>query len=122
MTTFKKKALCLGCASIISVGPSPQELICCPYCRKEQKFKDYDHILNKTANAINYCYLCPTDYEQRTDRGREARHHYKLIECAEALKWIGLASLSGVIGAASWALVKKVIKKIIEQLNFKYGI
>jgi diadenosine tetraphosphate (Ap4A) HIT family hydrolase len=33
------------------------------------------------------------------------------------LKWIGLASLSGIVGAASWDLVKAAIKKIREQLD-----
>jgi ribosomal protein S27E len=112
-----KRILCLGCASIDVVTPTSDEYIRCPHCNRTQKVGDYERIIKKISNAIVYGYLYRTKYEKQYSQYGEVRTLYSISECAEALKWIGLASLSGIIGAASWDLVKVAIKKIREQLG-----
>jgi hypothetical protein len=114
---IEKRVLCLGCASIIDAASEMD--ICCPSCGRLINLSDYNRLFQKISSSVVYGYKYRTKYERQYSQYGEIRTHYSISECSDILQWVALASLSGVIGAASWDVVKTVISKIKNQINSK---
>lgn len=112
---IEKRVLCLGCASIIDALSEID--ISCPSCGRLINLSDYNRLFQKISNSVVYGFTYRTKYERQYRQYGEIRTHYSISECSDVLQWVALASLSGIIGAASWEVVKEVISKINNQIN-----
>lgn len=114
---IEKRVLCLGCASIINAATEID--ICCQSCGRLINLLDYNRLFRKIYSSVVYGYKYRTKYERQYSQYGEIRTHYSISECSDILQWAAIASLSGIIGSASWDVVKAVIVKIKNQINSK---
>jgi hypothetical protein len=104
-------ALCFKCASIYT-SSSADEYIC-PFCHYSIDEALYRKILNYAKIALYYGYDYRKAYEQQIHTDSKIAKKYALSDPVTVACFIGVAALSGIIGGASYDLVKRVIGKIM---------
>lgn len=103
--------VCLGCASIIR---APHESsILCPVCGYSNDRALCVWLLEHAAEAA----LC--GYQYRVLYESKQRGLLYLPSPEDALVWIALAALGGIIGNATYELTKRAISRIVAQLRKK---
>lgn len=103
--------LCLHCAHVF------EDAACCPQCHSVVDKSQYGSLLRKAGDYIRFGYDYRKRYEEQFKEKGKIELKFALKESAEIINWIGLAVLSGVIGGASWDLIKLVCRKITEQIR-----
>lgn len=104
--------LCLHCA--IAIDGNCTE---CPNCGVLINLKAYYRILEKINQYILFGYSYRKKYEEQYAETGKIDTKYQLGILSEPFAWVGLAVISGVIGGASWDLVKYLSKKIASQVK-----
>lgn len=116
MVTTKtvSQALCLGCAQII---PScDAENFSCSFCGFEHSGPVQRKLLHYAASAAHYGYLYRGLYEKELEENGEIPA-YDIAPVSDALTWMALAALSGIIGGASWELAGAAVRCIFKQID-----
>lgn len=103
-------AICFNCASLYI--PSNAGQYTCPYCKHSFDVDLYEEILEYAKTAVYYGYDYRKKYEEQTDKDDKVTTTYCLNEPLAIACFIGVAAISGIIGNASYDLVKKVVGKI----------
>ena len=109
------QALCSKCASIYTL-PRVAEYRC-PFCHHHADKVLYEKIFNYAKKAVYYGYSYRKAYEEQILKDGRIAKRYFSPEPAAILCFIGIAALSGIIGGASYDLVKKIISKIMGSSN-----
>ncbi len=109
------KVICFRCATVFE--STNTEVHICPGCSNEMKFQDYEFIINYSRDAIEFGYHYRLVYEEQYKEKGDIHVHYFLDTPSECWIFVISAILSGVIGNASYDLIKKVIKKIASSYN-----
>ncbi len=106
--------MCFSCANIYRIKKGKKAV--CPDCGFVVKRSTYERLLKYASEAVQFGYDYRRCYERdyRKDRKLETRHF--LLIPAVVWNFIALAALTGIIGGASYAFVKKVIRKIGEKM------
>ena len=105
-----KMMLCLSCAAVFKKTTNTSS---CPDCGREVDFDKFNKMLRSAKSAVYFGYMYPKAYEkQRREKGKVTTK-YRLIDPDLLLQFIGIAAISGIIGGASYDIVKKIARKII---------
>ncbi|MBW2738870.1 MAG: hypothetical protein JRE64_08485 [Deltaproteobacteria bacterium] len=105
--------LCFGCASIYEF-PSDDDYTC-PFCSYSIDGEKYKRILEYAKKAVYYGYEYRMAYEKQiNDQGKITLKH-ALFDPVTLTCFIGIAALSGIIGNASYDILKKVIGEILNK-------
>lgn len=99
--------LCFKCAELHEGGK-------CPFCGEEHP-DDYDAIVERAKQAYEMGINYRKFFEDQIVSEGKVKCYASLVPPEQWLVFIGVAALSGIIGNASYDLVKNVIKKIIEK-------
>jgi hypothetical protein len=107
------RTLCLGCAQIL---PSSEVDFSCPACGFENNGPAHKRLLDYARAAVHYGYCYRGFYED------ELEEHGEIPACnigpaGEALTWLALAALSGIVGGASWELAGAAVRRIFRQID-----
>lgn len=100
--------ICFNCANLFSYEGGSN--IVCPECAFSINRKVYNRLINYASEAAEYGYLYRQTYEKDFHKGKlNSRYQISFDEI-----WIfaALAALSGVIGNATYDLIKIAINKI----------
>lgn len=103
-------AICFNCASLYSLSITDQYT--CPYCKHSFDADFYKEILDYAKTAVYYGYDYRKKYEEQIQAEGKITTRYYLSDPFAIACFIGVAALSGIIGNASYDLVKKAIGKI----------
>ncbi len=106
--------LCLSCASIIDNGNS------CSACGSPIS-RDYDIIVSAAKSSVEFGILYRNYYESQLTRNGEISSKASIVPPDQWLVFIGIAALSGIVGNASYDLIKSVIRKIISKAKREGG-
>ncbi len=109
-----RNIICFGCAQIIEVQ-SPTSSIICPKCGYEMNTKQYYEIVDFARDAYYFGFDYRRAYEDQLMLKGSLKTHYYLAEPFEIAVFIAAAVVSGIIGNASYDVVKKAVKKILGQ-------
>lgn len=116
MVTTKtiSQTICLGCAQIIP--SSDAETFSCSFCGFGHSGPVQRKLLHYVSSAAHYGYLYRGLYEE------ELEEHGEIPACdigpvSDALTWMALAALSGIIGGASWELAGVAVRRIFKQVE-----
>uniref|UniRef100_I2Q475 Uncharacterized protein n=1 Tax=Desulfovibrio sp. U5L TaxID=596152 RepID=I2Q475_9BACT len=112
------KILCFSCGEIFENNNS--SVFVCPFCDFEIKRPLYFKIYKNSHDSIYFGYIYRNAYENAYKKHNEIKVRFKLDEPSEALIFIGISILSGIIGNRSDALVMRVINKI-KSYYIKFG-
>ncbi len=104
-------ALCFKCASIYNLSSADE--YSCPFCHYSIDEALYRRVLNYAKTAVYYGYDYRKAYEQQMHTDGKIAKKYALLDPVTIACFIGVAALSGIIGGASYDLVKRVIGKIM---------
>ena len=105
-------ALCFKCASIYTISSADEYT--CPICHYFIDEALYRRILNSAQIAVYYGYDYRKAYEQQLHTDGKIAKKHALFDPLTVACFIGVAALSGIIGGASYDLVKRVIDKIMK--------
>jgi hypothetical protein len=92
----------------------------CPFCGAVCP-DDYDAILERSKQAYEMGVRYREFFEEQVKSKGKVNSYASLVSPEQWLVFIGVAALSGVIGNATYDLVKSVIKKIVEKAK-KEGV
>lgn len=101
---FRK--ICFHCASIYEA--EDRELLVCPICGKSIPISEYERIMQGIRQAVFGGWTCRIQYENEKDEEK----YYYTEQCGEILNFVAIAVASGLIGNASYDIVKKVLNKL----------
>ena len=101
--------LCLGCAR--PYRPGEGEELRCPHCGFVTDPDLYEKIEARATDAVRYGWQYRRVY---SDQAPEDTTRYYLPEPSQLLIWAAIAAASGVIGNASWALVRSIVARLVE--------
>ena len=110
--------LCLGCATwscIVKKG----NCYVCSVCGYTIACSSYRNLVNYAANSVYYGYLYREAYEKQLAKKKRITTCHALADPSALLVFCALAALSGVIGNASYDLVKKIVKRLASSQNNK---
>jgi len=110
--TIENKIICFHCATLINA----KEKVC-SNCDTIVDKNRYERVNNKIHQYIQFGYTYRRRYEKQLKETGKIEEKYRLEFIGDVYAWIGLACLSGVIGSASWEFVKKIVGKIISQVD-----
>lgn len=109
-----QKVLCFNCANIIEKQKSEKWF--CIACKSEINKEKYLRLHALTTDIVHFGYTYRKQYEKDLADGSLGTH-YCLFNLHEAISWLALAALSGIVGNASFELTKTVINKIKAQIS-----
>ena len=108
-----RNCLCLRCGAIVS--RSDQPLASCSRCGAQVNPEDVKDIVTYAAETYYYGYQYRNYYEGAFSSSASPVAKPSLAFAGEAFAWVMLVMLSGVIGGASYDLVKKVVNDLRNQ-------
>ena len=105
-------SICLSCANIFTAPIKPQHK--CPLCGHVMPRKNYEEIVQAGRDAILFGHIYRSKYEDNYRKNKKGCHYGLSIDYTTLtlLSFIGVAALSGVIGNASYDIVKAIIQRI----------
>ena len=106
-----KHFLCLDCGNLFA--DEITSLLVCNECGRENKREDLIHMYRYAADAFYFGHQYRHIYQNRNAISEKIRFHIPFA--GEIFAWIMMAALSGVIGNATYDVVKLAIKRIIDQ-------
>jgi hypothetical protein len=106
--------VCLGCAQIIP--SSDAENFSCSFCGFGHSGPVQRKLLHYASSAAHYGYLYRGLYEDEFEEHGEIPA-YDIAPVSDALTWMALAALSGIIGGASWELAGAAVRRIFKQVD-----
>ncbi len=104
-------ALCFNCASVYCLSNADEYT--CPYCNHSIDAAFYKRIFDYAKIAVYYGYDYRKKYEEQVQADGKITIKYVLPDPVTVACFLGVAALSGIIGGASYDMVKKVIGRII---------
>jgi hypothetical protein len=105
---YARNFLCFECATVYAGGKRQRR---CPKCGKSINRLKYQRIVDASYEAVQYGHLY-RDYFERLE-GRDGARTWACLAVDEIWVFAGVAALSGIIGNASYEVVKAVIRKIV---------
>lgn len=105
------QVLCFNCASIY-IRSKGQRYIC-PHCKYSISKERYNHIKDYAKEVVYYGYEYRKAYENQICAYGKISSHYCISEPSSITSFLGIAALSGIIGGASYDIVKKAIGRIL---------
>ncbi len=100
--------LCLECADVFA--PSDGANSSCPSCGAVHDPERYDRLTRLASDVTHFGYQYRERYEQDAADGTERRRYF-LPNPHDVLVFAALAVLSGILGNASWELIKAAAKR-----------
>ena len=100
-------ALCLQCATLLPSGT--EELIFCPACGFSIQRSTFQQLFDYASDAIEIGF----HYRRKCEVEGITNKRSSLPPLSEIWVFVALAALIGIIGNATYDLVKKTIRKII---------
>jgi len=110
--------LCLACADVYTAIDTAEnnDAQTCPTCGAAHEPERYARLIHVARDFAHYGHLYRMRYE-RDRRSGDINQRYALAEPAAALQFATLAIISGIVGNASWELVKLVAKRAADRLT-----
>lgn len=103
--------LCLACATIFASGRG--KIGRCPKCGWSVNVSDYHELFAEAGRVLRFGVLYRIVFEKDLEEDGEVRSMACLHEAPQWLIFCALAVLSGIIGNASYAAVKRVIHRVL---------
>jgi len=104
--------LCLACATIFDL----EAVAVCPVCTSRHDEDLYHRVADLAHDVVYHGHLYRRKYEDNITSG-DTRARYLLVEPSDVLVWLGITVLSGILGGASWDLVRAVAGRIRNSLS-----
>lgn len=99
--------LCTSCGKLIAAGDRME--VQCPACDANTSMATVDALRNYAAEVIYYGYQYRSIFERSSSRDVPK---LSLSFAGEAFLWVAVAMLSGIVGNASYDLVKSVVCRL----------
>ena len=99
--------LCFGCATAFDLNAAAS----CPACRTDHDENRYRRVEGIAHDVVYHGHLYRRKYEENFAAGN-TRVRYHLVEPHAALVWLGITVLSGILGGASWDVVRAAASRI----------
>jgi hypothetical protein len=108
-----QEILCLGCAEVFPNFST--RVIRCPSCQWSVASSDYEDLFGEAGRVVRFGFM----YRQMFEAGHVKKQKVTAMPfLAEAPQWLvfcAVAALSGIVGNASYAAVKNVIRRILNR-------
>jgi hypothetical protein len=117
MTAASNQFFCFSCGAIFIA--KDEIALSCPDCGFSYDIHNYRKILNYALKVTRFGYCYRRRYEINYDETFKHKIRYYLGPIDQILIFIGVAAISGIIGGASYDLVKRIRNKIRRQLSGK---
>jgi hypothetical protein len=106
---MNKRVMCLSCAHVFESGEANE--ITCPACSYRMDAAAFGQLMWYSAVAMRFGYQYRDTYEKDLAKG-PLKTCYSLHELDQTFQFVGIAVLSGIIGNASYSLVRHVVRKL----------
>lgn len=107
---MKKYYLCFSCANVFEHKEDID--IICPKCKHKISSVRYNKIYKYASDSAYYGYDYRCAYEEQLKEDGEINTHYSLIELGQAVDFVTIAAISGIIGGLSHDALKVLCRKI----------
>ena len=109
--------MCFNCASVTCLKSGSK--IVCNECSFEIPESSYNRGIEYARKCFKFGIMYRSSYEDQYKRIKNSREFtmWSLDDPGDIQKFITLAILSGIIGNASWEVIRYVIRKIFTQLK-----
>lgn len=112
-----KARLCFFCAAVYEAPDGP--VLQCPCCGGTIPRDTYEGYLRDAREAVEYGWNYRRRYEADLRKNGRITCHYALAEYEEAVHFLALAAVSGIVGGLAYDVVKKAMVKIIDTVAKK---
>lgn len=109
---MKSLALCCSCGAVFEASDGSE--LQCPHCGWWIDSAAYRALLSAAQGAVKFGWQYRRRYEADLRENGRITCHYALAEYEEAVHFLALAAVSGIVGGLAYDVVKKVMIKIID--------
>jgi hypothetical protein len=106
----RMRQLCLSCGTLVI--PDGAASTPCHACGSEQVAVQWHRMRRFAEYVVRFGFQYPEQYRKDYEAERDSRVRYFLLPPHEILVFVALAVLSGIVGNASYDLVKAVVRRI----------
>jgi uncharacterized OB-fold protein len=108
-----REILCLGCAHVfLPKKVRSAHSAVCPECGRSTSLSEFDELYGDAARVLRYGHLYRAIFERQTKERSEITSMASLADAPYWLVFATVAALSGIIGNASYDLIKHAIRRL----------
>jgi hypothetical protein len=107
-----REILCLSCAHVfLSRKGTNAHVAVCPKCGRSTNLSEFDELYRDAARILRYGHSYRAIFERQIKEQGEIRSRASLADAPSWLVFATVAALSGIIGNASYDLIKHAIRR-----------
>jgi uncharacterized OB-fold protein len=108
-----REIFCLNCAHVfLPKKVTSARSAVCPECGHRTNLSEFDELYGDAARVLRYGHLYRAIFERQIKEQPEIKSMASLADAPYSLVFATVAALSGIIGNASYDLIKNIIRRL----------